>query len=96
MSLSSIEEEAERIIKEAEKRAEEILRSARSEAERILKSKVEKPLPDDVVNNVRRDYELKVSELRKIHEERLRVIRERYERKRDELINEYLRHVLGL
>lgn len=96
MSLSSIEEEARNIIKSAELRAEEIIAKARKESEEILRREVVVELPQEVVKALELEFLKRLSEIRENYESKIRKLKENYMRIKDELINEYLRVVLGL
>ncbi|MEM0454046.1 MAG: hypothetical protein QXO98_05270 [Sulfolobales archaeon] len=96
MSLAVIEEEARRIIKEAEKRAEEIILKARKEAEDILKKEVSVELPEDLVRKLEEEFQHKISTAREYHNIKVSRIREIYSRLKGEIVDDYMRLVLGL
>lgn len=96
MSLTAIEEEARSIIKEAEKRAEEILSGAKKDAEELLRRRVSVELPVELIRKLEEEFQSRISELRKLHDIRIKSIKENYLRFKEEIVNEYLRLVLGL
>lgn len=96
MSLSSIEEEARSIIKSAELKAEEILTNAKRESEEILRREVVVELPQEALRALELEYLTRLHEIRERYEARVRKLKEMYAMIKHELIDEYLRKVLGL
>ncbi|MCS7107877.1 MAG: hypothetical protein RMH77_04500 [Sulfolobales archaeon] len=96
MSLTAIEEEARSIIKEAEKKAEEILSEAKKDAEELLRRGVSVELPVELTRKLEEEFHSRISELRKLHDIRIKSIKENYLRFKEEIVGEYLRLVLGL
>lgn len=96
MSLKALEDEARKIVRDAELKAEEIIAKARKEAEEILKKDVAVELPKEVISNLESEYVARLSEARKNYEARIKIMKERYIKIRDELVKEYVKLVLGL
>lgn len=96
MSLTAIEDEARSIIKEAEKKAEEILAKARKEAEEIRRREVKAELPAELVKELEKEFTFKLSEAKKNHNVNVSKLREKYAEVKEEIVNEYLKLVLGL
>ncbi len=94
--MAAIEEEARNIIREAERRAEEILAKARKDAEELLKKEVRVQLPPELIRNVEEEFMSKLLDVRRVHEVRVSVLKERYSKVKEEVVDEYLRLVLGM
>ncbi len=94
-SLSDIEREAKEIVERARREAEEILRKAKEKAESLRSAEIDAPLSEDEIKEIEEEFRVKLEKAQEDFERRKRVIEERYNQYKGEIVSKVVELVAG-
>ncbi len=96
MSIEEIEEEAEEIIRKAEEEADEIIRKAEEEAGKWRSMKVENPLSEEEIEQVKKEFAELIAKAQEKHKKQLERITSLFKERKEGLVKELVDLVSGV